>query len=273
MASLIRSWLSGRISSAASSRPVPATRASTASSRDDQSPLREPVILNGRSASIKIDSCSTSCRGRCIAGSNFAAEASGFDQLDSRLPAWDVRQLDEDRDLRSELPGGRDHPGSATGKIIEIAQGRLNRRNVDAWGVVARQSKQAAGAAADDHADRDASIGRDLSSELGEPTVGHDQGCEQTPVRTAQLAVAGEHCRQRGLWSPYQGLVVKQAVEQLHDQQATQSILELLAHRAHGSADFVVARRGKAPPLPPPQHGGRAISDARSCPTTDRSPK
>jgi len=30
------------------------------------------------------------------------------------------------------------------------------------------------------------------------------------------------------------------------------------------SAYFVVARRGKAPPLPPPQHGGRAISDARS---------
>jgi hypothetical protein len=30
------------------------------------------------------------------------------------------------------------------------------------------------------------------------------------------------------------------------------------------SAYFVAARRGKAPPLPPPQHGGRAISDARS---------
>jgi hypothetical protein len=158
-----------------------------------------------------------------IAGSNFAEEAGGLDQLDSSLPAWDVRQLDENRDLRSELPGGRDHPGSATGKIIEITQGRLDRRNLDAWGVVPRQSKQAAGAAADDHADRDAGIGRNLSSELGEPTVWHDQGCEQTPVRTAKLAVAGEHCRQRGLWSPYQGLVVKQAVEQLHDQQATQS--------------------------------------------------
>jgi len=36
-------------------------------------------------------------------------------------------------------------------------------------------------------------------------------------------------------------------------------ILELLAHRAHGSTYFVVARRGKAPLLPPPQHGGRAI--------------
>jgi hypothetical protein len=31
-----------------------------------------------------------------------------------------------------------------------------------------------------------------------------------------------------------------------------------------GSAYFVVARRGKAPLLPPPQHGERAISDARS---------
>jgi hypothetical protein len=30
------------------------------------------------------------------------------------------------------------------------------------------------------------------------------------------------------------------------------------------SAYFVVARRGKAPPLAPPQHGGRAIPDARS---------
>ena len=40
--------------------------------------------------------------------------------------------------------------------------------------------------------------------------------------------------------------------------------LELLAHRAHGSAYFVVASRRKAPLLPPPQHGGRAISDARS---------
>src|SRR5215211_5485500 len=35
--------------------------------------------------------------------------------------------------------------------------------------------------------------------------------------------------------------------------------LMLLAHRAHGSAYFVVARRGKASLLPPPQHGGRAI--------------
>ena len=33
----------------------------------------------------------------------------------------------------------------------------------------------------------------------------------------------------------------------------------LLAHRAHGSAAFVVARRRKAPLLPPAQHGGRAI--------------
>jgi hypothetical protein len=32
--------------------------------------------------------------------------------------------------------------------------------------------------------------------------------------------------------------------------------LELLAHRAHGSAYFVVARRGKAPPFTSPQHGG-----------------
>ena len=41
--------------------------------------------------------------------------------------------------------------------------------------------------------------------------------------------------------------------------------LELLAHRAHGSTYFVVARRRKsASLLPPPQHGGRAISDARS---------
>jgi hypothetical protein len=29
------------------------------------------------------------------------------------------------------------------------------------------------------------------------------------------------------------------------------------------SAYFVVARRGKAPLLAPPQHGGRAIADAR----------
>ena len=35
-----------------------------------------------------------------------------------------------------------------------------------------------------------------------------------------------------------------------------------------GSADFVVARRRKAPLLPPPQHGGRAISDARRLTTT-----
>ena len=48
-------------------------------------------------------------------------------------------------------------------------------------GVVACQRKQAACTAAGDHADRDAGIGRDLSSDLGEPTVGHDQGCEQTP--------------------------------------------------------------------------------------------
>jgi DNA polymerase-3 subunit delta len=39
---------------------------------------------------------------------------------------------------------------------------------------------------------------------------------------------------------------------------------ELLAHRAHGSAYFVVARRGKSASAPSPQHGGRAISDARS---------
>jgi hypothetical protein len=39
---------------------------------------------------------------------------------------------------------------------------------------------------------------------------------------------------------------------------------QLLAHRAHRSAYFVVARRGKAPLLSSPQHGGRAITDARS---------
>jgi hypothetical protein len=38
---------------------------------------------------------------------------------------------------------------------------------------------------------------------------------------------------------------------------------ELLAHRALESADFVVARRRKTCLLAPPQHGGRAISDAR----------
>jgi hypothetical protein len=36
--------------------------------------------------------------------------------------------------------------------------------------------------------------------------------------------------------------------------------LELLAHRAHGSAYFVVARRGKSASAPSSaQHGGRAI--------------
>ena len=131
------------------------------------------------------------------------------------------------------------------------------------------QCEQPAGTAAGDHADRDARTRWELTSNVGKPTIWHDQRCEQSPVLTAQLNVACELRWNRRLRLPYQALVVKQAVEQLHDQQATQSILELLAHRAHGSADFVVARRGKAPPLPPPQHGGRAISDARSCPTTD----
>jgi hypothetical protein len=40
--------------------------------------------------------------------------------------------------------------------------------------------------------------------------------------------------------------------------------LELLAHRALESAYFVVARRRKTCLLAPPQHGGRAIPDARS---------
>src|SRR5215218_863449 len=88
-------------------------------------------------------------------------------------------------------------------------------------------------------------------------------------MRDSELPMFHNNRRYAGLWPAYQGFIVQQAVEQLHGQQVTQSILELLAHRAHGSADFVVARRGKAPPLPPPQHGGRAIPDARSCPTTD----
>jgi hypothetical protein len=35
--------------------------------------------------------------------------------------------------------------------------------------------------------------------------------------------VAGYYRRNRAIWSPDQRLVVEQAVEQLHDQQATQS--------------------------------------------------
>ena len=41
----------------------------------------------------------------------------------------------------------------------------------------------------------------------------------------------------------------------------------LLAYRAHGFAYYVVVRRGKTPPLTPPQHGEHAISDARSSPS------
>ena len=39
---------------------------------------------------------------------------------------------------------------------------------------------------------------------------------------------------------------------------------ELLAQSRVESAYFVVARRGKAPPLAPPQHGGARFADARS---------
>ena len=41
-----------------------------------------------------------------LADGNLAAEASGFDQLDSGLPTWRVRQLDEDCNLRLEPSGG-----------------------------------------------------------------------------------------------------------------------------------------------------------------------
>jgi len=40
--------------------------------------------------------------------------------------------------------------------------------------------------------------------------------------------------------------------------------LELLAQSRVESAYFVVARRGKAPLLAPPQHGGARFPDARS---------
>jgi hypothetical protein len=42
-------------------------------------------------------------------------------------------------------------------------------------------------------------------------------------------------------------------------QRSFHKFLMLLVHRAHASAYFVVTRRGKAPLLPPPQHGRRAI--------------
>ena len=45
---------------------------------------------------------------------------------------------------------------------------------------------------------------------------------------------------------------------------ARSSFLELLAQSRVESAYFVVARRGKTPPLTPPQHGGARFTDARS---------
>ena len=49
------------------------------------------------------------------------------------------------------------------------------------------------------------------------------------------------------------------------------SILSCSRIARFGSAYFVVARGRKACPLRPPQHGGRAISDARSCCSDGRS--
>ena len=40
-------------------------------------------------------------------------------------------------------------------------------------------------------------------------------------------------------------------------------MLNLLAQSRVESADFVVARRGRTPPLTPPQHGGARFPDAR----------
>jgi hypothetical protein len=47
-------------------------------------------------------------------------------------------------------------------------------------------------------------------------------------------------------------------------QRSFHKFLMLLVHRAHASAYFVVARRGKAPLVPPLSTAGARFADARS---------
>jgi hypothetical protein len=61
--------------------------------------------------------------------------------------------------------------------------------------------------------------------------------------------VVGQRRRSWGLWSAYQHLVVEKAVEQLHDQQATQPTYCGAARASRVLVRFVVARRKSALPL------------------------
>jgi hypothetical protein len=70
---------------------------------------------------------------RGFAGRNLPAQAGRLDQLDGGIPARRVRQLHKDGDIAAEFCGCRHYSSGTAGKIIEVAQRRFSRHDVDAW--------------------------------------------------------------------------------------------------------------------------------------------
>ena len=108
---------------------LPSIRASTARSSCHRSARARIVAELHLEAAVRLDQ-DRQLLGQAYAvgaGDDLGRQARSFHDLDRRLPARPERQFDEHLDLGVQLVGGCDHPGRVAGKIIEIAERRLGR--------------------------------------------------------------------------------------------------------------------------------------------------